>query len=171
MTLTFAPLHAGMKRAGFSCGEPALDNYLATQARQDMKRGFATVITASDVAKPGTIIGYYTLSAASVLLDSLPGNLARKMPRYPAVPAIRLGRLAVDATRQKEHVGSLLVFDALRRASAYELAWAVFLVDAKTDQVATFYTKFLFQRFAHNPRALWMHRKQVEALVAMKGEL
>ena len=171
MTLTFAPLHASMKRTGFSCGVPALDSYLATQARQDMKRGFATVITASDVGKPGTIIGYYTLSAASVLLDSLPENLARKMPRYPAVPAIRLGRLAVDVTRQKEHVGSLLLFDALRRACAYEIAWAVFLVDAKNGQVAAFYKKLQLHPFAHNPLALWMHRKQVEALAAINGEL
>ena len=166
MTLTFSPLQYGMRREAFTCGEPSLDTYLHRQAGQDMKRGFATVITASDVTKPGTIIGYYTLSAASVLLDSLPGNLARKMPRYPAVPAIRLGRLAVDATRQKEHVGSLLVFDALRRASAYELAWAVFLVDAKNGQVAAFYKKLQFHRFAHNPLALWMHRKQVENLSA-----
>lgn len=167
MTLTFGPLHAKMNRKGFSCGEPALDAYLGSQARQDMKRGFASVIAACDCKAPDTIIGYYTLSAASILLNSLPETMIRKMPRYPSVPAIRLGRLAVDMTHQKAHVGSLLVLDALRRACRYELAWAVFLVDAKNDRVASFYTKFLFQRFEHNPLALWMHRKQAEALAGI----
>ena len=98
-----------------------------------MKRGFATAIVARAETAPNKIIGYYTLSAASVLLDNVPSGMARKMPRYPNIPAVRLGRLAVASGMQGQHVGSLMVLDALRRSCANELAWALFLVDAKTN--------------------------------------
>ena len=165
MNLIFSPLHSGMRRETFSCGEPLLDAYLHRQAGQDMKRGFATVIVAHRNDDPNVIVGYYTLSTASIILDALPDAVARKMPRYPTVPAVRLGRLAVATPCQRKHVGSLLLLDALRRACANELAWAIFLVDVKNDRVAAFYERFLFQRFQRAPLSLWMHRKQAEALV------
>ena len=147
MKLLFDLLTPDMDRSGFTCGEPALDAYLHKQAGQDIRCGFAPVIAAREEASPMKIIGFYTLSAASILLTSLPEDTARKMPRYPSVPAIRLGRLAVTSAFQGQHIGSLLVLDALHRACCNELAWAVFLVDAKTEKAAVFYEKFLFQRF------------------------
>ena len=164
MKLLFDVLTSAMDRSDFSCGEPALDAYLHKQASQDMRRGFATVIAARQATSPEKVVGFYTLSAASILLTSLPNETARKMPRYPAVPAIRLGRLAVDASQQRQHIGSLLVLDALRRACRNELAWAVFLVDAKTERSAIFYEKFLFQRFQEERLALWGLRKDIQKL-------
>jgi len=163
--LIFRLLAADMDRANFSCGEPALDHYLKRQAGPDMRRGFATVVTACAEERPTSVIGYYTLSAASIPLTSLPDEVRGKMPRYAAVPAIRLGRLAVDLSMQGQHIGSLLVLDALRRSCRNELAWAVFLVEAKNDELVKFYRKFLFRPFTENTLFCWMHRKQAEALV------
>lgn len=42
------------------------------------------------------IARYYTLASASLLLDELPASTGKKLPRYPTVPAVRIGRLAVD---------------------------------------------------------------------------
>ncbi|WP_165177035.1 GNAT family N-acetyltransferase [Desulfovibrio sp. ZJ369] len=165
MKLLFGLLSPAMEKSGFACGEAALDTYLQKLASQDMKRGFATVIVARTETDPKKIIGYYTLSAASVLLDNVPEEMARNMPRYPNIPAVRLGRLAVASGMQGQHIGSLLVLDALRRSCLNELAWALFLVDAKNERVAAFYEKFLFQRFADNTLHLWMHRKQAENLI------
>ncbi len=165
MTLLFGLLTPEMEKTGFSCDEPALDNYLQKQASQDMKRGFATVIVAREACAPQKIIGYYTLSAASIILSALPEEIAKKMPRYPAVPAIRMGRLAVHTDYQGKHVGSLLMLDALRRSCQNEMAWAVFLVDAKHEKAKKFYKKFLFQSFEENTLSLWMHRKQAEKLI------
>lgn len=165
MKLLFDLLTPDMEKGGFTCGEPALDAYLHKQASQDMRRGFATVIAARQATNPQKVVGFYALSAASIILTSLPHETARKMPRYPSVPAIRLGRLAVDASKQGQHIGSLLVLDALHRACRNELAWAIFLVDAKSERSAIFYEKFLFQRFHENTLALWMLRKNADKLV------
>jgi len=47
-------------RRTFSCGVPALDNYLLRQAAQDMEKHAAVVYVA--VHGASTIAGYYTLS-------------------------------------------------------------------------------------------------------------
>ena len=152
-------------RQGFSCGTPELDHYLHRQAGQDVARGFAAVVLARAVDEPATILGYYAFSAASIPIVSLPEEVAGKMPRYRNVPAILLGRLAVALSVQNHHIGSLLLFDALRRACASEIAWAVFLVEAKNERVAAFYEKFGFLRFHHAPRSLWITRRQAENLI------
>ena len=130
-----------------------------------MAAGCLRIYIARQEASPQTVVGFYTLSAASIHLSSLPDEAARKMPRYPSVPAICLGRLAVAASMKGQHIGSLLVLDALRRACRNELAWAVFLVDAKNERAATFYEKFLFRRFQENSLVLWMIRRQADKFV------
>jgi ribosomal protein S18 acetylase RimI-like enzyme len=152
-------------RPNFSCGIPELDTYLHRQAGQDVARGFATVMLARAMDEPPDILGYYAFSAASVPIVSLPKETAGKMPRYRNVPAILLGRLAVALSMQNCHIGSLLLFDALKRSCASEIAWAVFLVDAKNERAAAFYEKFRFLRFHHAPHSLWITRKQAENLI------
>ena len=164
MKLLFGVLSPEMDKNGFTCGVSALDTYLQKLASQDMKRGFATAIVARAETAPNKIIGYYTLSAASVLLNNVPEEMARKMSRYPNIPAIRLGRLTVSSGIQGQHVGSLMVLDALRRSCRNELAWAIFLADAQRESEAIFYEKFLFQRFQENTLTLWMLRRQAEKL-------
>jgi GNAT superfamily N-acetyltransferase len=152
-------------RRNFSCGVPELDIYLHRQAGQDAMRGFATVVLARALDEPSGILSYYAFSAASVPLVSLPEETSAKMPRYRNVPAILLGRLAVALSGQNHHIGSLLLFDALKRACASEIAWAVFLVEAKNERAVVFYEKFSFLRFRQASHSLWITRKQAESLI------
>lgn len=161
--LRLEPLRTGSTghdRAGFSCGDEALDRYLVAQAGQDLRRGFANVIVA---VNPGsaTILGYYTLSAASANLEDLPDTLTAMLPRYGQVPAVLLGRLAVNLSSQKQGIGALLLADAVKRAHNSELAWALFLVKAKNERASTFYRHFGFAAFAREPLWLWSTRKEI----------
>ncbi len=72
---------------GSTSGVEPLDRYLRQQAGQDFRRRVAScfVLVADDDAVP---IGYYTLAATSIMLASLPPAMARRLPRYPDVPAI-----------------------------------------------------------------------------------
>ena len=161
--IRFEPLQT-QKRSAFSCGEPSLDAYLKTQAGQDMRRGFATVIVAVHADVPDAVLGYYSLSAASIDLALLPQNIQRTMPRYGQTPAALLGRLATDTRVQGQDLGALLLADALLRACNSELAWAVFLVSAKNERAAAFYRHFGFSSFSHEPLYLWLTRQQVQKL-------
>lgn len=88
---------------------------------------------------PATVAGFYTLAASSVLLSELPDSAARKLPRYPAVPVARLGRLAVDQRFTGLRLGSALIWDAGQKALASSVAAFALVVDAKDEAAAAFY--------------------------------
>jgi len=145
MAYSIAPLGSNVDRAAFTCGEPALDDYLQRHASQDVKRGVARVFVACPVGQPQQVAGYYTLSAASVSVQTLPEAWRKKLPRYP-VPVALLGRLAVSQQTQGMGLGSILLADACKRvaAASQTLAVAAIVVDAKNEEAAAFYRHFGF---------------------------
>jgi len=159
------PLAARHDRRTFSCRVEALDRYFKEQATQDARRNVASVFVAEE-QPTGAILGYYTLSMAAVNLDRLPEPLARRMPRYPTVPAVRLGRLAVHADAQSQGLGTHLLLDAMARALHSEIAWAAFLVDAKDEASRSFYLRLGFDSFAEDRSHLYLMRGTLEPLFA-----
>lgn len=157
------PLEHGHVRETFRCGVEALDRYLREQASQDARRSVATVLVAVE-RDTGLIHGFYTLSMAAVLLDRLPEALHRKMPRYPTVPAVRLGRLAVSLDARGTGLGAHLLMDAMARSLRSEIAWAAFLVDAKDDAARSFYVKYGFRSLGDDPDHLFLIRKTIAPL-------
>ena len=152
-------LHAAHDRAAFDCGVPALNTYLATQASQDEKRRVASCFIAVATAT-SKIAGYYTLSAASVDLSDIPAALAKKLPRYPAVPTIRLGRLAVAIAARGQGLGAALLWDALARAAKVEIGAFALLVDAIDEGAARFYAHHRFTAFTDRPLLLFRPFKE-----------
>jgi GNAT superfamily N-acetyltransferase len=143
-------------RSEFSCGVAALDRYFLQQAGQDHRRRAAIVFVAIDRAANGAVAGYYTLSAAQVLVKDLPEQVARRMPRYPELPAVLLGRLAVDQRWQGRQLGRLLVTDALLRCARLDQVRALFLlVDAKDQAAEQFYDRLGFLALSDQPSRLY----------------
>ena len=101
--LVIEPLAKRHDRAAFSCGLPELDRYLARQAGQDVRRRIARVFVCT-ADEADTVLGFYTLSALSINLASLPEQLSRKLPRLP-VPCALIGRLAVDRSAHGRGLG------------------------------------------------------------------
>ena len=124
-------------RKAFDCRSAPLNHYLHAQAGQDVRRRIAACFVA--VAESGRVVGYYTLASASVLLADLPDGVSKKLPRYPTIPAVRLGRLAVDHTCQGQGLGGALLADALERAIRSDVASYAMVVDAKDATAAAFY--------------------------------
>jgi ribosomal protein S18 acetylase RimI-like enzyme len=141
-----APLAAAHDRQTFSCGAEPLDRYLRTQAAQDVRRHIANCFVASPV-QSNAVAGYYTLSAASIPMTDLPAEQARKLPRYPVLPAALIGRLAVDLRHQGRQLGAALLFDAVARAIRADAAVFALVVDAKDEAAARFYRHHGFQTF------------------------
>lgn len=141
-------------RSQFDSGSPALNRYLREQVSQDVRRRVAACFVA--LADEQRIAGYYTLSSASVPLTGLPDDVRRKLPRYAAVPAIRMGRLAVDAAFKGHGLGGALLVNALRRAAGAEIPAAVLVVDAKDEQAVAFYAHHGFIGLADSPLALFL---------------
>lgn len=140
------PLSREHKRTDFDCGIEVLNRYLREQANQDQRKYVAAPFIA--VGKDNQeIIGYYTLSATSIKLQELPVKLSQKLPKYPVLPAILLGRLAIDQNYQKSGWGKLLLMDALSRSLENEIAAMAVVVDAINDRAISFYQNYHFIRF------------------------
>lgn len=139
------PLDFAADRKPFCSRSEALNRYFHTQVSQDSRRRVAACFTA--VAADGVIAGYYALASASVPLSKLPEAVGKKLPRYPSVPAVLLGRLAVDGRHSGRGLGGILLADALLRAARAEIAAFALIVDAKDGDAAAFYRHFGFLPF------------------------
>ena len=152
-----ALLDAARDRSAFDSGSSALDRYFKEQASQDMRRRVATCFVAlSGTGNDQRIAGYYTLASASVPLTELPAEATRKLPRYRAVPTVRMGRLAVDQAFKGQGLGGALLGDALIRAARSEIAAYALVVAAKDEMAAGFYCHHGFTALLETPSTLFL---------------
>jgi GNAT superfamily N-acetyltransferase len=141
-------------RSSFRSGVDALDRYLRELALQDIKRRIAGCFVALDEASE--VAGFYTLAATSVPLDSLPADLTKRLPRYPVVPAMLLGRLAIATKYQGKGLGRALVADALMRTDSFGIGAFALVVDAKDQRAITFYEAIGFTLIPDETRRMFM---------------
>lgn len=146
------PLREDHDRAALRSDSAPLDEWFHRRAGQDDRRDGARVFVAVDDA--GRVRGFYSLSSFTSTIPDLPPELARRTPRYDAVPAALIGRLARDA--RARGLGSLLLADAVRRTREATRSLAIFavVVDAQDDRAAAFYEGFGFGRLPLTPGRL-----------------
>jgi ribosomal protein S18 acetylase RimI-like enzyme len=164
LAVFFAPLSAEHDRDSFDCGEEALNRYFKTQVTQDIRRRIANCF----VAVEGTgneVAGFYTIAAAGIPIVELPREESKRLPRYPTLPAVRIGRLAVNRAFQGRGLGATLLMDAMRRSMRLPPAVYAVLVDAKNDQAAAFYSRYGFRSFVNQPRTLFLPMATAEKVL------
>lgn len=150
-----APLGAEHDRDSFDCGEEALDRYFKTQVTQDIRRRIANCFVAVESERP-QVAGYYTIAAAGIPLVELPPEVTKQLPRYPSIPAVRVGRLAVDTKCRGLGLGGALLANAVRRVTQIPPAVYAIVVDAKADQASAFYQRYQFRPLVSAPGALFL---------------
>ena len=149
-------LNKGHVRQSFQCGQADLDDWFQRRASQDDKRNVARVFVACD-ANQG-VIGFYSLSSFTLTIEDLPEEVGRKLPRYEAIPAALIGRLARDIRVRGRGIGELLLADAVRRIISAGRTLAVFaiVVEVKDGAASAFYEGFGFRPFPQHPRRLFL---------------
>lgn len=157
MSLKITPLDGSHQRKLFDCGETGLNSYLQQYARQNIKHRINRVFVVTDSHAPEIIRGYYTLSAGNIRSEDLPLEHKKRLPHYP-VPVALLGRLAVDKRFQGQHLGAILLADALQRVEQASEVIAVYaiVVDALNTKAAAFYERFGFIVFPDQPLKLFL---------------
>lgn len=138
-----APISRQHDRAGFDCGDADLNLYLQKFARQNHESGGAKCFVAAPAETPSRILGFYTLSPASLEYTRTPALAKKGLGRYD-VPVFRLGRLAVDQTVQGRGLGGALLLRAADRCIrvARDVGGVALLIDAKNDRAATWYQTY-----------------------------
>lgn len=142
-------------RSAFASGEERLDRYFQAQVTQDIRRRVANCFVAIEAAT-GQVAAYYTIASASVSTPDLPPDEAKRLPRYPTMPAVRIGRLAVDPRFQGRGLGKAMLADAAVKAMTAAPASFALLVDAKDEQAVNFYQRHGFRPLGGLPRVLFL---------------
>jgi GNAT superfamily N-acetyltransferase len=154
-------------RKGFDCGSPALNEYLDRYARQNHETGGTKTFVAVSPHEPTRVLGYYSISPASIEFARVPARLTKKLGRYE-VPVFRLGRLAVDLSLQKRGLGGDLLLAAGGRALAVatQIGGIALAIDAKDAKAAKWYERFGAQPLLDEPLKLILPLEVIAAVIA-----
>ncbi len=102
-------------RARFDSGEPILDEWLRRYAGQNRRRDTAATWVLLDVED--AVVAYASIAMTGIDHSAAPSRIAKHAP--DPVPALLLGRLAVDRRFHGRGIGTTLVAHVL--ATAVEL--------------------------------------------------
>jgi GNAT superfamily N-acetyltransferase len=147
-------------RAGFDSGEPVLDEWLRRYAGQNRRRDTAATWVILDA--DDTVVAYASIAMTGIDRSAAPASVAKHTP--DPIPALLLGRLAVDRRFQGLGYGRFLLADALWRAVRSEIAAFAVIVDAKDDAARRFYERESFLPFPDQPMKLFRPMADIRAL-------
>jgi GNAT superfamily N-acetyltransferase len=158
------PIRRTHDRASFDCGEAPLNGFLQRHARKSHELGGAKSFLAIDDAGSKTILGFYSLSPASVDYARTPEIVRRGLARHD-VPGFRLARLAVDRKLQGRGLGGQLLLAAGKRCllASAEVGGVVLVIDAKNESVAGWYAGYGAVPLLDAPLSLLLPLATIEA--------
>ena len=146
MSYLTEPLNSLHRKNEFTCGKQLLDDYLKTQAGQDVKRRLSVCFVLADADY--RVKGYYILSSTSIGRELLPHSIIKKLPQsYHNLPATLLGRLAINNAHKGQKLGELLLLEALKRSyevSVNDVGSMAVIVDPIDYEAIQFYKKYGF---------------------------
>jgi GNAT superfamily N-acetyltransferase len=159
-------------REAFDCGDADLNEFLRRHARQSHERGGSKTFVATPVDEARRVLGFYSLSPASIDYARTPALVKKGLARYE-VPVFRLGRLAVDLPMQGQGFGGQLLLAAGRRCinAAAEVGGVALLIDAKDERAADWYRTYGALALLDAPRSLVLPLATIEAALKAAGRI
>lgn len=166
------PIGRSHDREAFDCGDAGLNEFLRRHARKSHELGGAKTFLAIDDADGKTILGFYSISPASLAYDRTPEVVKRGLARHE-VPVFRLGRLAVHRSIQGLGLGGQLLLAAGRRCLlvAVEAGGVALLIDAKNERLAGWYASYGAIPLLDTPLSLLLPFKTIHAALAAAGKI
>lgn len=135
-------------RSTFDSGAPELDDWLRRYAAQNRRRNTAATWVITDAAS--VVVGYVSLSMTGIDRSRAPAPVAKQAP--DPVPALLVGRLAVDRSVAGLGVGTALVAHVLATAVDLNLraACRAVVVTALDESARSWWERLGFPPFDPN---------------------
>lgn len=151
----------------FSCGKPALDDWLKTRALSNQAKGFTVVMM---VHEAGCVIGYYGLAPTSVIPALIPRPIRTGQPPN-FVPCLLLGQLATNLAWGGRGIGTGLLRHALIRslAGAQLIGGRALVVNALDEEAGAFWRRRGFLASKDQPLTLFRSIPDIAASLAASG--
>lgn len=152
------------RRILLTYSEVELNAFLRRHARQSHEKGGAKTFVATPVGDDRRVLGFYSLSPASIDYARTPSLVRKGLARHD-VPVFRLGRLTVDRSVQGQGLGGQLLLAAGRRCllAAAEVGGVALLIDAKNERAAAWYASCGALPLLDAPRSLVLSLATIEA--------
>lgn len=149
------PLGEQHNRAAFRCSDHQITNYFRRHALANFQSRIANAWVLRE-RETDQIVGFYTLSNASIEYSAVPEQFTTDLPHDP-IPVVLLGRMGVDRRYERQGFGTSLVIDALERVDKQDVM-AVFamIVDPK-EGARDFYLKLGFIPLMDDSGRLFLH--------------
>jgi GNAT superfamily N-acetyltransferase len=127
----------------FDCGDEALNTWLQRRAGRNQGEGSSRTWIVADHAR--RVVAYYASSTAALTRAEATKRAARNQP--DPLPAMLLGRLAVDRAHQGQGLAAALLKHFLLKALEVSDITGLrhVLVHAKNDQTVSFYHHYGFE--------------------------
>ena len=155
MSRFFSEALAKHDRTTFASGNDRIDGYFRASISQDMRRRYAACYVLIEKAT-NKLAGFYTLSSTNIPLTNIPPETARKLPRYPTVPAVLIGWLGRDLAFRGQDIGAMLLYDAIVRTATSPAGVHAICADAIEETAAAFYLRYLFTPVVGKPLSLFI---------------
>jgi GNAT superfamily N-acetyltransferase len=145
----------------FRCGEASLDHYIREAVLRDLAQRTAVAYVWTDAEQPvhpRAVLGYFTLSSFALgRRQARRRDRDRNLGSYDPVPAVLIGRLALDESLQGRGLGAALVAEALGQIGRLQerLGASAVVVHALDERAASFYAHLGFERFRDEPLHLY----------------
>jgi predicted N-acetyltransferase YhbS len=152
--------------SAFDCASPPLNTFLARHALANQANNSARTFVALDGDR---VVGYYSLAASAVTHEGAPSRMSAGLAQHP-IPVILMARFAVDLGHQGRGIGSGMFRDAISRTLnvSREIGARAFVVHAKDDRAAAFYTRLGMQAFPENAFHLFLLIKDIEEALRLR---
>jgi hypothetical protein len=82
--------------------------------------------------------------------------VAKKLPRYPTVPAVLIGWLGRHSDYAGQWLGEALLFDAIKTVATTPIGARAIFADAIDDKAAAYYAAFRFTPLVRRARTLYL---------------
>jgi len=167
LDLIFKPIDKRTDTSQFSCSENDLNEYFRKYALSNHLNKISTCIL---VSFETSLVGFFCWSSCAVDKASIAAQDAKGLPRYP-LPAIKIGRLAVDRNHTGKGIGGFILKHIFEKAIEYSKkdeypAFSFLLVDAKTEKAKQWYLSYGFKSFLDKPESLYLPIKTLLKAIA-----
>ncbi|TXG80455.1 MAG: GNAT family N-acetyltransferase [Thermomicrobiales bacterium] len=149
------PIQKSHRRQEFDCGDEDMNQFIRRFARQGHERHIAKTFCAIDNSDPGRVLGFYTLTTASMGIKDIPPDLTKGLARHD-VGGYKLARIATDLRVAGQGLGGQLLSAAALRClrASHEVGGHLLYIDAKSGRAAQWYVNFGAAPLANHPLTL-----------------
>ncbi len=139
----------------FKCHSDALNHYFYTKASQDVRKGLTNCFVMIDEYNK-KIVGFYTLAPHLINVSDITLVKGMDSGGYKHIPAILVGRLAIDKNYTGNRLGTLLIIDAIKKTINSPTGAKTLIVNAKDNSI-NFYKRLNFKSFNEEKNTLFYY--------------